>query len=249
MKDNVKRLQQAIESLEEERSLARQECRAWKSFLKAVRLSTTSTAQATAGAESERNRTRVETLRRRYEETVMDTPNYDKEYGETIDESLQAEFGTNLAEKLSSGGGLRPLTRRNLLVTTGDRVEQNRRYAATLDDECEHLREAKERIQAIESQLTSVRPPTDSGMPIEQRIEAWSTLEELEERCQQLLVDRQQFIDKQLRPSIDSDIDVFTEYLYEETGSRHPILWVVAAIAKKIETLRTGNHLQSDSLP
>ena len=240
MESSVERIRDAITCVDEELSLVRNEIDAWKSFRDAVRLSRASTMQVaheeaieTAGGTTTGN------LRERYRETVMSSSHYDENYGDTIGESLEAELDATIAEGLCSEGALGPRIRRNLLVATSDCICEREEYVRILRAERTSLRESAAELEAVESRLETVDPPDDSSASLDVRIEAWNALDDLESRCEQIATERQQFLREELRANLGAEVIPFTEYLYGECESRHPVLSGVAITLGHIEETRS----------
>lgn len=239
MKSGSERIRDATACVDKELSLVETEIEAWTSFREGLRLSRGATVQVAQGDRSESvGGTAAGDLRERYVETVMSSPHYDEQYGDTITESLEAEFGGTIADRLCSEGELGPRIRRNLLVATSDRIDEREEYVRLLRSERASLQESMAELEAVESRLESVHPPTDPSASLDTRIDAWNALEDLEARCERIATERQRFLDEVLRPNLGSEAIPFTAYLYRECGSRHPVLRGVATTLRRIEATR-----------
>lgn len=239
MKSGSEWIGDAIACLDEELSLVRNEIEAWNSFREVVRLSRAATVQVAHGeAAGTTGSTAARTLRERYRETVMSSSDYDEQYGDTIAESLVAEFGGTITEALCSEGELRPRIRRNLLVATSDRIDEREEYVRLLRAERQSLRESMTELEGVESRLKSIHPPTDPSASLEVRIEAWSALEDLESRCVRIASGRQRFLTEELRSDLGAEVIPFIEYLYQSCGARHPVLRGVSDTLRRIEETR-----------
>jgi len=239
MTTGVEWIEEGLPRVNEEVSLIRQELSAWRSFREEVKLSQPARDTATSDAETKfGGGTPPEILREQYKKIVMATSDYDEQYGDTVSESLEAEFNEIIRQALCVKDQLRPQIRRTLLVATSERIECRKQYMELLKSEGESLQDAANKLTNVESRLSSIHPPTDSTASIETRIGSWTALEDLESQCQRIIDERLMFLDDELRTNLEGDVINLEAYLYGDIGTPHPVLRAVADDLEQIEEYR-----------
>lgn len=126
-----KRLDRAEERIADEQSFLRAECEAFEEFRDTVSL-----AKTTAGTDPA-SATGMERLREAYRETVMSSPDFEGEYGESPPESLENEFSSSVANALLLEDRITQRLRRDLLVGTNEAIERREQVRDALDAERE----------------------------------------------------------------------------------------------------------------
>jgi hypothetical protein len=222
-------LREAFSRVDNERELVRAEYEAFTEFAESVRAmdaapqqsfdaSTATLASVSPGHDQ------LQTIRDRYRDTVMDIPEYDAEYGETIRENMTAEFGEDLATAVLDGGQFTPQLK-NLLVTQATTAANQRRtLLEALDDEYDSLDDVRFRLDACEMDLEDRTEIELSKEPFETLVEYDHRSRQNEARCRTLLVDRQRDIHGQTRLLPRSDAVSLQEYLYHDLRSPFPAL-------------------------
>jgi len=177
----------------------------------------------------------LEAVRTAYRETVMDTPHYDREYGDTLAESLATEASEALAEHVTQGGTLRPPVHDALVEAARDARDDRRRFLSTLRRERESLEAAECELNEIEQETFSLQKDIP-GASSEQLATIDGRLQALERRDAELARRRQERIhDRPGRYLSGVDGTSLVAYLYGETGTRCPVL---ADATECLETIR-----------
>lgn len=161
-------------------------------------------------------------LRAAYEETVMDVSHYDTVYGESIEESLRAEYGPEFASLFdpSSSVPFADYHRESLVRATRARIDERSRFERLLDDERASLRTARRTMESTFENLDSTI------------VTAWYR-EEFDARLDELLEDRQSHIQDNPRLS-RFDGHCFHEYLYADEPWTYPVLVAVGRLLDSV---------------
>jgi hypothetical protein len=176
-------------------------------------------------------------IRRAYRETVMAVPHYDREYGDTLRESLTEELGGTLASHVVDGLVLTPPIH-DALVGAAEQVRDDR------DSFLQQLRRERESLQTVADELNDVEAQL---VELDERIEAATRstrlaaldqrLESLERRCSELATRRQERIhNRRARELSGVDAVSLAGYLYGDLETDTPAL---ADIASRLEAVRT----------
>lgn len=172
-------------------------------------------------------------VREAYRETVMGVPHYDLDYGESLEDNMAIEFGEDVAAAIEDGQTLSPMLQQLLVSKARAAATEREQLIGQLEDEAEELNHARTTLSVIESEL--------EGYEIPSRLDAiadrWDRLEELEDRCNDLVQRRQCSI---VEGRIDGGMDTpsLVEYLYSSLTVDYPVLADTAAILEQIESAR-----------
>lgn len=147
-------------------------------------------AVATGGSSAASSNDSLQEVRDAYRETVMATAHYEEEYAESLEENVAAEFGPEIARAVTDGGTVTPQLRDRLLECGLRASKERALFLQTLEEERESvadarrtLRDVHERVEAVEESL--------HRRSVRELVEAWRRLEEAEETCTAVLVERQ----------------------------------------------------------
>jgi hypothetical protein len=232
-------VERAVSTVEAEIDVAATERDAFRSFLARlhdIRPATATTTTSPGREPSVPSGTVIQTVqddtstdglaavRRAYRETVMDTPHYEREYGDTLAESLATETSAALAEHVTRGGRLRPSVRNAFVGAAEQASDDRRRFLSTLRRERDSLETLASELNEIEREVFSLQqdiPGAASGQlaVIDQRLQA------LERRGAELARQRQELIHNRQGPLLSGiDGTSLVEYLYGEMETRCPAL-------------------------
>lgn len=181
----------------------------------------------------------LEAVRTAYRETVMAVPHYDEEYGDTLAESMAAEFGTVLAGHVADGEVLTPVLS-DALVEASERARNNRTdFLRHLRQERESLRDIETDLNGIEARVDELEPQISSASTSAQLADIDDTLDELERRCTDLANRRQRTIhDRSTREISGVDDRSLLRYLYADMETITPALVDIAACLDAIRYQR-----------
>jgi hypothetical protein len=239
MTSGTDEIQKAIGCVKRERDHVTSELEAWKAFREEVRINQPKTLK-TVHENGDESKTGVPTrqLRRRYDKTVMSSADYAEQYDDSIEHSLREELGSSFAKSLCSKEYIVAKTRRDLLVATSKRIDRRNEYLNTLDAERESLTYIQKHINNIETGLDELSSIEMSNLSIDRKIKIVDILEQLESNCEKLTNYRVNFINEELPADLQTDLTLFSEFLYEDTEARHPGLKAIANSVQRIQKRR-----------
>lgn len=180
-------------------------------------------------------------VRTAYRETVMAVTHYDREYGDTLAESVAAELGETLAGHVVDGQVLTP-TLQGALRAAGERARDDRReFLGHLREERDSLCAVATELNEIESRLVELAARVDEAPTSARLGEVDDALVALEERCTDLANSRQRTIHgRSVRKISGIDGASLVQYLYaDRLETVTPALSDVAARLDAIRHQRT----------
>nr|WP_237561114.1 hypothetical protein [Halococcus sediminicola] len=179
-------------------------------------------------------------VRELYRETVMGVEHYSDEYGDSFDESIVEEFGSETAAAILNSDQLTPQLR-DRLIEAGNRARESRHALLQgLENEHNALQSADEALTELGADLDDVLSAHSfQTWPDEELATVRKDLHARERECDRLAVDRQSTLHEQRVPSTHHIGLEFTEYLYRSLPVTFPVL---ADIASLTETLRTARQ-------
>lgn len=166
-------------------------------------------------------------VRERYRDTVMATPDFDDIYGESLAEHMATEFSEELATAVVEGELFTPSLKYLLVTRARAAGEQRTELIAALDRE--HASVANVRSTLAEH-AGSHELTVDVELyqrPFPELIEYEQDLREQEQRCEQLLQERQRDIHRENTQFSRSDQLSLQEYLYEPLDVSFPALTAI----------------------
>jgi len=237
-------IDRALEPVEQEITLVRDERDAFVAFLDRlhdIQARRHDTPQTTGGAttvamSSNSPVTELREVQQAYRETVMGVPHYEREYGDTLQESLKEELGETLASHVIAGRVL-TLTIRGAIIEATEQSRENReRFLRSLRQERESLCSIAEELNDIELRLVDIAGCIDDAEKSADFTHIDETLQTLEERCTDLATQRQERIRaRPSRPLAGVDTVSLSQYLYREMETVTPAL---TDIISCLETVR-----------
>jgi len=174
--------------------------------------------------------------REAYRETVMATPHYDREDGESLQEHVAAEFGSTVAAQFVDGHTLTSLLRTSLREGATEAIRKRAELLKSLASERRSLQRCLDSVSEVQDCLNEIHVRLDEGSGTVERCEIDHRLALLESDCERLLTRRQQQINNRSGILHTDDNTSFAEYLYDDLDSCFPVL---TAVAECVETIRT----------
>lgn len=238
-------VKEATSLLDEERSRILDERDAFDAFSRRIanlEVTEATTAVATAGGLAVETSTvsadRLGSVKEAYRDTVMSVPHYEEDYGESLAENLAVEFGDGLAYAVTDGGQLTPPLKSALLSASEESSRNRSAFLSTLEAEAEALSEAATAIEAVDSEVDSIAtaPPTERSY--EELVAEWNRLGTLDDRCEDLLQERQEEIQSRAKVAKAGGVELH-EYLYEALPVTHPVLADLASLSETISAARS----------
>jgi hypothetical protein len=233
------RIDAALDAVADERATIRDEYEALAAFDR--RVADLSTVSVSPGpplvADPQPSGQGLTRLRTAYSETVMSTPHYEAEYGDTVAESLAAEFGDDLAAALTGGTALTPELRGAVRAAAEAAQQEREGFLDVLDREADSLAAAADDVAAVETRLDSLDGRPLSTRSFDDLHDLWSTLGDLEARVDGVGMRRQETIrgHRNDLPGVPADL---SEYLYHDLSASYPVLAALADLGSRIECAR-----------
>lgn len=226
-------LENASSEVKKERSYLSAERAAFRSFREAIRLATPEPEDIDgSSATSER-------LRETYREEVINGFDHTLFYGDSLRASLEHELSPTVAETLLSNEPISQRQKRNLLVETTVTIERREDFLEELEAEQTALETFADQIEDIESTLEELPTCSTRRQSLEKLLRIWDQYETLENKCEQLLKQRQEQFERDERTiQAISDRHALNGYVYRELESPYPVLAVLVEMIEHINSTR-----------
>lgn len=182
---------------------------------------------------------RLTRVRNAYRETVMGVSHYEEEYGDTLPESMAAEFCEEVATAVRDGSRFTPQLKGALLQGSEQSRTEREAFLRALDCERDAIERARDEFTDVHDALDGLdaRPLPEKSLT--DLAVDWERLSDLEGRCRRVVEDRQDRIHTGY-PTLPSEARGvgFHEYLYSSLGVTHPVLAEGADVLADIRTAR-----------
>jgi hypothetical protein len=177
----------------------------------------------------------LDDVREAYESTVMAVPHYDQEYADEFLESLQAEFGDDVAAAVFGSRTLTAELQEALTAAARETAAERAAFLDLLDRELESVAVADEALGELfdDLQALDATPLPDRGF--DELVELRTALVHAESRLDRVATRRQETLTTHRRTLSTIDGDV-TEFLYGHLDSSYPVLTTVAEFGDLLET-------------
>ncbi len=182
-------------------------------------------------------------VRTAYQETVLAVEHYESVYGESLVTNLTAELGPEIATALQEDGPLALAVQQAVIASVGPAIQDRRAFLEVLDAEQASIDEAYREGDAIATELTEFdESETATSMDHSTICE---TIDELLERCRQLIDARQREIQERVVSRYTDGHDLCT-YLYADGPGEwtYPVLTVAVSLNRHLEEIH--HHLETD---
>mgnify|MGYP000716515380 FL=1 len=233
------RIDAALDAVASERASVRTEYEAFATF--DSRVAELSTVTVPSGpplvADPRPSGQSLERVRTAYAETVMSVPHYEAEYGDTVAESLAAEFGDDLAAALLTGTALTPELRDAVRAAVSAARREREAFLDVLGRETDSLATMADDIDALRADLDALDDRPLSARNFDELHDVWSTVRELEARLDGIGLRRQETIRSHRSdlPGVPTDL---CEYLYDDLSSSYPVLATLADLGDELNGAR-----------
>jgi hypothetical protein len=179
----------------------------------------------------------LERVRSAYAETVMSVPHYEAEYGDTVAESLAAEFGDELAAALVGGTALTPEFRDAVRAAASAAGREREAFLAVLDREDDSLARTASDLAAARRDLEALDDRPLSERSFDGLHGLWSSVRDIETRVDGIGMRRQETI-RGRRGELPGVPSSLAEYLYADRPADHPTLAAVADLGRRVRRAR-----------
>jgi hypothetical protein len=236
-------LDNARQALSAERDRSLREINAFEAFLDRVENLNTNTptdAQPTERLESFSLRddsacTQSGEVWSAYCERVLDIPHFETEYRETPKEHLQAELGDDVAALITKNMTLTEYHKRIITSRVEFSIARRKEQLETVEEEVDMVDQAEQLIEKSSTMLDDRDIDTIIEMPIRQIEEAKIQFEDLIDRCDQLLNDRQRMLDS--RPEAKRlNREATAGYMYRDLDVTYPVIVALTKLRDRLGT-------------
>lgn len=229
-------LERATELVRNEQMAVHTEREAFEEFRESVRL-----VQPLPSDQAETSNTGRE-LVQTYRDTVLSTNDFGAMYGETLEEHLERELSPTLADILVSNDAVTQRRKRDLLLVTSNAIEERTRFIENLQTELDSISTFAESIARVRTEIDSLPECTFHGTTFEKFHDIWQRYHELEQCCEQLMMERQRQILEPPRnlPDVDAK-HALNLYLYRELKTPYPLLRTVTQTYILISDMKFEN--------
>lgn len=180
-----------------ERKFTKAEYDAFRTFSKDVR-SLSVHPQASGGTtttmftgRSQTHRSGLDTVRKRYRETVLAVPRFEEVYNERFHEHITAEFGHDLASVVIKDTQFTQSIQTLLVKQANESAKERERYLDILEIEDDSVAEAADRLKQTETVLDDIDIGTIYRYSFDELLSYEQGLGKKIKRCQRVLEDRQ----------------------------------------------------------
>jgi len=235
----TERIDAALDAVDDERTVVRAEYQALGAFDRRVAelpTATVSTGPALV-VDPRPSGPSLERVKTAYAETVMSVPHYESAYGDTLAESLAAEFGDDIAGALIGGSRLTPEFRDALRAATEAARREREEFLDVLEREADSLAALAGDVATVETAVDAATDCPLSDRSFDDLHDRWTSVRDLEARVEGIALRRQETIRGQRTalPGVPADL---TEYLYADLSASYPALASLADLADRLERAR-----------
>lgn len=242
MTTEIRRIEQAITCVDDERSelqSERQAFRELREFLRSNQPVSRTHEGAPAAQTVVQSRGSAAEFVDAYRKTVMEVDHYESHYGESLKENIAVELGSEIATAIRANAELNPLLHWKLQVSINGSLQRRSQLLDVLDGERDCLQTAIESCRAVDQRLDTVLDCRIDIVSFDEVERRWNQLTDLEDRCEQLVRSRQQFIAERQTSALNIEDHVsFNDYLYGTLKSRFPVLETCLELLDRIDTHR-----------
>ena len=180
-----------------------------------------------------------------YRDTVMSVPHYEKEYAETVSESLAAELGPDTATSLATNKTLSPAAQNAIVSRSRKAIDARDSLVNAIEVELDALADVESELSTIDRRRRRLMTHLND-IDVDKTgaaLDIWHQFNDLETETEKVATERQRSlrnppiqIDTRI---VDTDEMAFYDYLYGPTdGASHPVLAQIADLAAEIHDNR-----------
>lgn len=235
-------IESALTEIKEERKFTEAERDAFQEFADDIRTLPAHDGGMTESStmliqKNETSSNEFETIRQRYQDTVMSVPNYNVMYDEGFAESFSAEFGEELSIVIKNGSQFSTPIKQMLLKQISTSIADRERHLNEIITERDSVMSAKSQLLEFTVPLERTDPQELPNHSFEDLVEREEALRSAKDEHKQILNDRQEDIHNCNRSVRRNSGGAFLqEYLYQSLDTQFPVL---SAVLKRITAI---NH-------
>lgn len=240
----LKTITKALSRIDAEQQQVKAEIEAFRSFDRDVEaLPTTDSTRRSPVINAVRSTgcNSLKNVRTAYRDTVMAVSHYDSEYGDTVTESLQAEFGVEIATALSEPEAFGTRLRRVLLSKIAEAIQEREKLLSAIANKCESVIDLTGSITDISVEIDTLQLDPAERRPFGTLDAYRSRLAVLRNHCEALAETRQETIAGHRRQmALSRNGPDVQEYLYQSFEASYPVLSALASLRGRIIESKTA---------
>lgn len=182
----------------------------------------------------------LETVRETYRETVMSTPDYDREYGESFEEHVATEFGDDVAALVVDGNHLNGPLKRLLVRQARESARRRDLLGEALTVEERSLENASSSLEPVAEFLSGLDRTDISALSLSELVALDADLRTHRDRCRRVLEARQREIHTVNRRLKGETKTLTQEYLYRDLPVNFPVLSTTLEFVESLEETRSA---------
>lgn len=169
----------------------------------------------------------------------MGVNHYESQYGEPTEDNIAMELGTDISTVIRANTEIDPLVYQKLLLAIEECLQKRSQLLDVLISERDYLETTIQDCRRIDHQLAEIPHCRTDGVTFDKLEHQWNQLIDLENRCEQLVQSRQQFIADRRTGTLEiNDYGSFNRYIYESIDTQFPVLETVLELREEIERRR-----------
>jgi|AntDeeMetagen134_2_1112570.scaffolds.fasta_scaffold02158_2 type II secretory pathway pseudopilin PulG len=174
-----------------------------------------------------------------YENTVMQVPHYEMDYGEPLRENMAIELGEEVTTALDTASRFTPQIKQALVQKGIETKDSRERFLRTLEAESESLQETNDALANIDRRVDDLEDSRRLRQSFDELEHHWWELDALEEECESVLERRQQQV-RSGSPATHwrGDGHGLCAYLYSSLPVEYPALAEGALLYDRIKTAK-----------
>lgn len=166
----------------------------------------------------------MERVRTAYQETVMDVPHYEADYGEPLADHMAAELGNGVAAAVTTDASLTPSIHTTLLSAGRTASSDREVLAETLRTELDDLTIAESTLERTSERFERTGGRRLRGRTFHELESRWRRLDRLEDECETLIEQRQETLQDHGGTERMRSPAALSSYLYSDLDVSFPVL-------------------------
>lgn len=180
----------------------------------------------------------LDPVRTAYRETVMAVDHYEDFYGESLAESVEAEFGPEVARQLTSAQRLTPQLQSELVNSADEAATLRKQALGMIRSEKRRIDDARSQLDHLERRVDNLQRVLENEGSGESELDAvWHDLADVERDCEEVLADHQRRLSRRSRQQRLS-----VPYLYRSIDVDYPALSATLDLVERVKDLKRSVH-------
>jgi hypothetical protein len=165
----------------------------------------------------------------------MGVPHHETEYGVSCVDDMAEEFSETVANAVFEGKQFTTVLKEALVQQATVASSFRDEYLDVLRGERESIRSARTELREIDNQVQAVFEPELCTQSFASLLEGWESLLRARQRFDELTVERQQEIQREIRFPSKATLSFLQQYLYRELDVAFPVLAATVACQQRVD--------------